>query len=128
MSRVNCLNCDSKYLGLRCNILVNVSINSPSLLIHVIAIILCQHLIKNSGLVFYKENLKGISYLDILDNKIDPLETYLENEDDWKNYFVLHENLLPVQKNSAQPHYVLPVLKNLNDDFSDRKIGENGSI
>lgn len=81
------------------------------------------------GPLFIDGNLNGDSYLDLLENYIEPLivET-VENQQDELGNLNLNENLIHFQQDGAPPHYALCVRQWLNDNYPGQWIGRRGSI
>lgn len=75
------------------------------------------------GPLFIDGNLNGATYLELLENNIDPMITeILENDNN------LLENEITFQQDGAPPHYTVQVRQFLNERFPGRWIGRRGAI
>lgn len=75
------------------------------------------------GPFFIEGNLNGNTYLQLLENAIDPMITdTLENDNN------LIENQLTFQQDGAPPHYAVYVRQFLDEHFPGRWIGRRGPV
>ncbi|XP_066149124.1 uncharacterized protein [Euwallacea fornicatus] len=75
------------------------------------------------GPFFLPGNLTGDTYLDLLENTVNPaLIEIMENNQRY------HEENPIFQQDGAPPHYAIPVRQFLDETFPDRWIGRRGAI